>query len=114
MSETNQQILEDLLAIKNKLLDVKVNLIAGGQADEAAALSEKIRQLDEQIGKLRGRILDDWLSKVGNLKTEIERINADIQTAIDEINDNVDTARKIVKLSGYIDDTVKIAANVMI
>ncbi|MCB1936474.1 MAG: hypothetical protein KDF59_11085 [Nitrosomonas sp.] len=114
MSETNQHILRNLLDIKSKALDVKVNLIAGGQTEEAAALSEKINRLDEQIEKLRAKVLDDWLSKVDNLKYEIERINTDVQTAIDGINDNIDTARKVVKLTGYIDDAVKIAAKVAV
>lgn len=112
MSEINQHILRNLLEIKNKALDVKVNLIADGKTDEAKALSEKIQKLDDYIDKLRARILDDWLSKVDNLKIEIERINADVQAAIDEINDNIDTAQKIVKLTRYLDDVIKIATKV--
>jgi len=102
------------LEIKNKVLDVKVNLIADGKTDEANALSEKIQELDEHIDKLRAQILDDWPSKVVNLKAEIENINADVQAATDEINDNIDTAKKVVKLTGYIDDAVRIAAKLFI
>ena len=80
----------------------------------AVPLEKRGQRLDEQIEKLRAKVLDDWLSKVDNLKYEIERINTDVQTAIDGINDNIDTARKVVKLTGYIDDAVKIAAKVAV
>ena len=114
MSETNQYILRKLLDIKNKALDVKVNLIADGNTDEAEKLSQSIQKLDTRIEELRARILDDWLLKVGNLKIEIERINGDVQAAVNDINHDISTAKKVVKLTGYIDDAVALAAKVFV
>jgi peptidoglycan hydrolase CwlO-like protein len=110
MSNTNPKInrrtLRILLAIKNRAIDVEVDLRSDGKDEEANNLGLEIDNLDVTIRDLRGKILDDWLAKIPNLRKELARMNAEVQETIDDIKDDIETAQRVVKLIGQIEKVV--------
>ncbi len=113
-ANTNRRILRILLDIKNRVIDAEIILLANGKSDDAEKLADAIDDLDKIIQQLRGKILDDWLTKVDGFRAKLGAMNAEVQEAIDDIKDDIETAKKVVKLIGYVDDVVKTAAKVMI
>ena len=65
-----------------------------------------IDSLDLVIKDLRGKILDDLLAVIPDLRNEMTKMNAEVQEAIDDIKDDIETAAKVVKLIGKIDEMV--------
>jgi len=111
-SNTNRRILRILLDIKNKAIDAEIKLLSDGKTADAEKLGERIDKLEYTIQKLRGVVLDDWLAKVDGFRTKIGQMNAEVQEAVDDIKDDIKTAERVVKLMGYIDDAVELAAKV--
>ncbi len=112
--KTNRRILNILLEIKNRAIDVEIKLLAEKKNNKAKKLGTGIDRLEDIIRKLRSRILDDWLSKVPALREDLSKMNGDVQMAIDDIKDDIGLAKKVVKLIGYIDDIVNIAGKVVV
>ncbi len=102
----NRRTLRILLAIKNRAIDVEVDLLVDGKDEEAKRLGLTIDKLDVTIRDLRGAILDDWLVKVPSLRKELARMSAEVQEAIDDIKDDIETAQRVVKLIGQIDKVI--------
>lgn len=113
-TNTNRRILRILLDIKNRVIDAEVKLLVNGKNDDAKKLAEGIDNLDKIIRQLRGKILDDWLTKVDDFRTKLGIMNAEVQEAIDDIKDDIETAKRVVKLIGYVDKVVELAGKVMI
>ena len=107
--KTNRRILNILLEIKNRAIDVEIKLLAEKKNNKAKKLGTGIDRLEDIIRKL-----DDWLSKVPALREDLSKMNGDVQMAIDDIKDDIGLAKKVVKLIGYIDDIVNIAGKVVV
>ncbi len=112
-ANTNRRILRILLEIKNKVIDAEVKLLANGKGDDAKKLADGIDNLDKIIRQLRGKILDDWLAKVDDFRVKLGAMNAEVQEAVDDIKDDIETAKRVVKLIGYVDKAVEMAAKAL-
>ena len=110
----NRRVLRVLLGMKSRIIDAEVKLLAEGKTDDAEELENCIDRLDDLIRKLRKNILNDWLSKVDNLRTNIGQINSEVEEAVENIKDDIETAKSVVKLVGYVDDAVEAAAKVFV
>ncbi len=102
----NRRTLRILLSIKDRAIDVEFNLRVEGREEEAAKLGQEIDRLNDIIRDLRGKILDDLIANVPNLRKEMVKMNSEVQEAIDDIKDDIETAEKVVKLIGQIDKIV--------
>ncbi len=118
MSETNtnanRRCLRVLLGMKSRVIDAEVKLLSDGKINDAEKLGECIDKLDGVIRKLRKEILNNWLSKVDGFRANMGKINNEVEEAVDDIKDDVETSKKVVKLIGYVDDAVELAAKVFV
>lgn len=113
-SKTNRRILSAMLAIKSRAIDLEFDLRVEGKNQLAKKLGKAIDKLDGVIQTLRGRVLDDWSAKVHDLRKELASMNAEVQEAIDDIEDKIDTARNVVKLVGKVDEVVDLLGPLLI
>jgi hypothetical protein len=102
----NRRILRILLSVKDRAIDVEFILRVQGKDEEVKKLGMAIDNLDLVIKNLRGKILDDLLAVIPDLRNEMTKMNAEVQEAIDDIKDEIETAEKVVKLIGKIDEIV--------
>ena len=94
----NRRILRILLSVKDRAIDVEFILRVQGKDEEVKKLGMAIDSLDLVIKDLRGKILDDLLAVIPDLRNEMTKMNAEVQEAIDDIKDDIETAAKVVKL----------------
>nr|WP_320017193.1 hypothetical protein [uncultured Desulfobacter sp.] len=86
--------------------DAHFALLMAGKKDEANKLDKKLEEMERDITKLRGKILDDWLAKKPSLLVDIGKIKTEAQDAADDIRDDIATAQRVVELIGAIDDAL--------
>mgnify|MGYP003573729994 CR=1 FL=1 len=106
--KTNRRVLRGLLAIQSRAIDLEFQLRADGKTSEADQLGLGIDKLDLLIRILRGKILDDWEAKIPDLRKKLTKMNADAQEAIDDIEDDIETAKRVVSLIGRVDKVVSL------
>ena len=106
--KSNRRILRGLLAIQNRAIDLEFQLRTQGNGNDADQLGLGIDKLELLIRVLRGKILDDWVAKVPDLRKKLTRMNAEAQEVIDDIEDDIDKVKKIVSLIGKVDKVVSL------
>lgn len=108
--KTNRRILRALLAIQNRAIDLESQLRGDRKANEADQLGLGIDKLEFLIRVLRAKILDNWAAKVPDLRKKLTKMNDDVQEAIDDVEDDNETAKKVVNLIGRVDKVVSLLA----
>jgi gas vesicle protein len=106
--KTNRHVLRGLLAIQNRLIDLEFQLRVDGKTDEANQLGLSIDNLGSLIRDLRGKILDDWVAKVPDLRKKLTKMNSDVQETVDDIENDIETAQRVVSLIGKVDEAVSL------
>ena len=104
--KTNRRVLRGLLAIQNQAIDLEFQLRTDGKTNEANQLGIGIDKLEFIIRVLRGQVLDDWVAKIPDLRKKLTKMKTDVQGAIDDIEDDIETAKNIVSLIGKLDKVV--------
>ena len=84
-----------------------------GLADEAAQLARRKARLKLEIDGLLRDLLQSWIGVASVLKAQLDKSNKAVKAAVKEIEKNVKTAENIVKAIGYIDDAIKVAADLV-
>ncbi len=106
--KNNRRVLTGLLAIQNRAVDLEFQLKVEGKEDEATQLGEAIDELEIIIRTLRGKILDNWTDQIPNLRADLMVMNGEVQIAMDDIEDDVQTAERVVELFGKLDKAIKL------
>ena len=106
--KTNCRVLKGLLAIQNRAIDLEFQLRANGSMNEADQIGLGIDKLDFLIRVLRGKILDDWSAQVPDLRKKLMKMNAETQDTINDIEDDIETAKRVVSLVGKVDKLVSL------
>ncbi len=112
--KTNRRILRVLLTIQNRAIDLESQLRVDRKANEADQLGLGIDKLEFMIRVLRAKILDNWAAKVPDLRKKLTKMNDDVQDAIDDVEDDNETAKKVVSLIGRVDKVVGLLAPVIL
>lgn len=73
-----------------------------------------IDKLELLIRVLRGKIFDDWAAKIPDLRKKLAKMNSEAQEAIDDIEDDIETAKKIVDLIGKVDKVVGLLGPILL
>jgi hypothetical protein len=103
---TNRRVLNRCLDVFRSFSDAKFELLLAGRNADADKLDAKLDDLEKSINNLRGKMLDDWSAKVPDLLVELGAMNTEVQDAVDDIKDDIETATKVVELIGKADSVV--------
>ncbi len=102
--------LADVYEAVSRAGDVASN--EGWQA-EANLLRHWGDKLDDSMDDLRAAILQDWAGKATDLTKSIDDDAGSISASIDDLKDDAKNAATAIKIAGYVDDAIKIAAKVL-
>ena len=100
--KNNQRILGRLIGIFNQLITAEL-LLSGPDQRKISTEADRIQQT---INDLRGKILDDWIGKAPNIKSQLAAATQKVEDAVEDIEDDIDTAKKVVKIIGVVDDVL--------
>ena len=104
--QTNRRALNRCLDVFRSTSDAKFELLLAGRNADADKVDAKLDDLEKSINGLRGKMLDDWSAKVPDLLVELGAMNTEVQDAVDDIKDDIETATKVVELIGKVDSVV--------
>ena len=82
-------------------------------AEEAAQFARRKERLGLEIDGLLRDLLQAWMGQAVQVKSQIDVANRAVDQAIKDIERDIDTAGNIVRAVGYIDNVVKIAADLV-
>ncbi|UCF84842.1 MAG: hypothetical protein JSV50_04210 [Desulfobacteraceae bacterium] len=101
--ERNRKNLATCLSIYSKSVDLEFEMRLAEEVDHANELSKKNDKMEEEIKRLRGKMLDDWTAQVSNLSSELETMSEQVKAAIDDIKGDIESAKRFVALTGHLD-----------
>jgi hypothetical protein len=82
-------------------------------ADEAARMGRRKARLKLEIDGLLRDLYEEWDGEAKALKTRLEDSNKAIDGAIKDIERKIKGAQNVVRAIGYIDNVIKIAADLI-
>lgn len=114
MKPTEKNLLLDRLSVcYNRTNYLKALCEEQGLTDEVARFARRKERLKLEIdGLLRG-LYHDWIGDAEALKETMDESNKAVDKAVKDIEQKIKTAENIVKVIGYIDDAIKIAAGLV-
>ena len=83
--QTNRRALNRCLDVFRSISDAKFELLLAGRNADADKLDAKLDDLEKSINSLRGKMLDDWSTKVPDLLVELGAMNTEVQDAVDGV-----------------------------
>ncbi len=98
----NRRVLHKTLNVFRHISDAKFELLLAGRDSDAEKLDGVLDDLENTINVMRGRLLDDWSAKVPNLLAELARMNTEVEEAVEDIKDAIQTAKEVVALIGRV------------
>lgn len=96
------------LHVEGQKLEMKLRVVHGGDGAEAVWASNQ--RLAHEIDVLIGRAMDAWGLSAAKASAALTKATDEFKAAAAEVKKSVELAAKIVKLTGYLDDAVKVAA----
>jgi len=111
-SEKNQ-LLDKLSVAYNRVSYLLALCEEQGLAEEAVQLARRKDRLKLEIDGLLRDISSDWIGQSQAVKKTLTQFNTDIQKAIKDIEKKIKLAENIAKAIGYVDDVIKIAADLV-
>lgn len=112
--EEQRKILRNIITTYSKVLDLEILFWIKGDKPKAIEIQAMGNELDDIIVKLRNTNWSIWEGDAAALEQKIKENNKDLQTAIRDIQNDIQTAQRIVKAIGYIDEVIKVAAGLML
>jgi predicted nucleic acid-binding Zn-ribbon protein len=97
-------LLRSFNALYAKYLNTIILLEA--KNEDASNLEQKKTSLGNEIHKLRKDLHKSWQGRAVSVQKSLSAINTEVQRAIRDIEKDVNTAGKIVKIIGKVDDIV--------
>lgn len=107
-----QEIIQQLLASKTKAYQAEVKLLLKRKPDEANEIKDHGKELSRKIDNLIAETMSDWIGNADKLIGDVKLINRKVQRSINDLNNNVNVAGNVVKLVGFIDETVEIVEGI--
>lgn len=108
-----QILIQSLLAAKTKSYTAEFELLLKGNTDKAEQVRIAGKVLTRQIDSLIAQTMVDWVGDASELNQKVKSINTKIQRSISEIKSDVNTVNNVIKLVGFIDEVVNIAASLV-
>jgi hypothetical protein len=109
-----EQLLAQLRDARKKAQDLRDDLLAEAKYEDADKVDASIPPLTRQIDRLIAGRMAGWLEEAAADVAAIQAKKAQLDASIREIREGVATAQGIVKAVGYIDDLVRLAAEVTV
>ena len=110
LSDDNKdEIINRLNVSLQKIQRLELILRLKGQATEAATLKVKRAELSEQIDKLIGAAMLEWIGAADVITADVKKANASLQQSTRKIRKGIETAKEVVKTLGYVDDVLGVA-----
>lgn len=114
MNKSEKNLLLDKLSVcYNRANYLKTLCEEQNLPDEASQFERRKARLKLEIDGLLRDLYQDWIGSASKLKEKLDQGNAEVETAIKSIEKNIKTANNIAKAIGYLDDAIKIAADLV-
>ncbi len=115
MKPTEKNILLDRLSVcYNRTNYLKALCEEQNLPDEAARFARRKERLKLEIDGLLRDLYHDWIGDAKAFSKKLGDSNKDVEKAVKDIEQNIKTAENIVKVIGYIDDVIEIAAGLVL
>jgi hypothetical protein len=111
--EEKEKVLDRLSITKRYAHKLEIRLRFKGDEDRAAKVRARSERLSKKIDKLLAALMTDWMGSSEVTTKSLETMNQDILAVIEEIKDEIDVAKKVVKALGYLDDAINIATKLL-
>lgn len=111
--DEKRRLLRHLNATYAKGVDAELALRQGDYVEEAKRVDESNDRLHARINKLRAEITEDWKGRIAGLIEEIKSTNGRLQDAIRDIENAMKVAERAVKVIGYLDKAIELAAKLL-
>lgn len=111
--EEKEKVLDRLSITKRNAHKLEIRLRFKGDEDRAAKVKARSERLSKKIDKLLAALMTDWMGSSKVTIKSLETLNEEILTVIEEIKDEIDVAKKVVKALGYLDDAINIATKLL-
>jgi hypothetical protein len=108
-----QEIIQTLLAAKTKAYQAEVKLLLKRKSTEAKAVQTHGKQLSRVIDQLIGQTMGDWVVDAEIIIKEVKSTNRKIQRTINDIQNDLNVAKNVVKIVGFIDEIVTIVGAIL-
>lgn len=109
-----QQVAHQLLVSKIKAYNSEIKYRAKGDDSKADEVKEHGKELSRKVDDVIAELMRDWTGDAEEIVTSTKAINETIQSIINKINKDIDTAEDFVKLIGLIDAVVSIAIGLLL
>ena len=107
-----QEIIQLLLAAKSKAYLAEVKLLLKRKSDEANEVKTHGKELSRKIDRLIAQTMSDWLEDAEIIIKNVKSTNKKLQRSINDIQNDVNIAKNIVKIVGFIDEIVEIVGDI--
>lgn len=108
-----QEIIQQLLAAKTKAYQAEIKLLLKRKPEEANEVKNHGKELSRKIDRLIAQAMSDWGVEAELIIADVKSTNRKIQRSISDINKDVNVARNVVKIVGFIDDVVEIVSAIV-
>lgn len=110
--EKKEAIIDNLMETKRKSHKIEIDLYFKGMDDEAEKIKAKANKISKIVDNLLANIMKQWIKDTSEgVVEELRKTNKKIQTCINEIKKDVETAKNIIKVLGYLDTVIKSVGN---
>ena len=108
------ELTQKLMVTRQEAGNLEMELRFSGKHAEADQARQRARDLQTQIDRLLGAVIDEWTEAASVNASEIDQANADVETTIAAVRQRTETAQDITRAIGLIDDVVAMAARIAI
>jgi len=107
-----QQLVEQLMEVRRQAQLVELTLRSQNQPPQADKVHDAIAALTVKIDALLGGMMQNWIGQADQAVGDLKGRTDDLTKAVDQIKRQVQVAQTVVKVIGYVDQAVAIAAKV--
>lgn len=109
-----EAIIDKLINTKRKGHSLEIDLCFKGMDDDAKTIKDKSSELSRKIDDLLANIMRGWVDNTtAGAEEELKKVNRKIQDTIRKIKKEIEIAKNIVKATGYLDEAIKIAFDLL-
>jgi hypothetical protein len=110
-ADNKKKVRQNLARTIDKGTDAYWALRIAGEEAEAEKVRKKTNQLRREMDKLLAAAVDDWTGRADLIIEDTRKRNGKLQDAIRDIENKVKIGERVVKVLGYLDDALEVAAN---
>lgn len=114
MTSAQKNVLLDSLSVcYTRTNYLKILCEEEGLTDEAAQFTRRKARLKLEIDGLLLDLLKNWIGDASDLEVQLDKSNKALEGVVKEIESNIKTAENIVNAIRYVDDVIKVAADLV-